>query len=145
MGRRKDIPNVVKLPDERHGPVWMDGSNNEYEEVRDAFIGALRVFFPKIDYRKPTYGTQAYEQYKDMVCIPDIKEFYGTGFMPTYHQMTPEQQEAANRLYIVIGHAIWAAYNHGQDNGRNLLLGLAKGEVSFEDYNQGVRLKREEE
>jgi len=135
MGRRKPIPNLVKFPGENSCAVFWDASKNRYEEVRDAFMAFLHLAFPMVDRAYRTPGGD------DAPLVPDIGEFYPHGFMATAHQMTPEQRAAANELYVKIGEAIRAAYKHGLDHGRDLLAGLAKGEISLSDYNQGVQTR----
>jgi hypothetical protein len=133
MPKRKPIPNLVKFPDERCGPVWQDSQGNRYEAVREAYLALLHACFPEVE--KWSYDPPKGQR---VPCMPDIKHFYPTGMMATYHQMTPVQQKAANLLYIEIGNAIRRAYKEGLDHGRDLLMGLAKGEISTTDFNDGV-------
>lgn len=137
MARKKPIANLVRIPSEGSGPIWVDGIGNGYREVRDAYLEFLRLMFPVVANREHEVPpVQRHDHH--IPCIPDIKQFYGTGIMAPYVQMTPEQQELANALYIEIGKAIRQAYNEGLRNGRNLLLGLAKGEVALSDFDQGI-------
>jgi hypothetical protein len=142
--RKEPIPNLVRIPGEGSGPVWQDGSGNGYPEVRDAFCGLLRVVFPAV----ATYSHNLPPAQRDdrgIPYIPNIKAFYPIGVLAPYVQMPPEQQAAVNALYLEVGKAISAAYNAGQDNGRNLLAGLAKGEVSISDFNVGANVTAPDE
>lgn len=144
MGHRKTpIPDLVRIPSEGSGPVWQDGSGNGYEAVRDAYCAFLRALFPVV----ATYEHKLPPAQRNtrIPHVPDIREFYPIGTLAPYVQMTPAQQEAANALYISVGKAIMAAYNAGQDNGRNLLTGLARGEVSIADFNVGAVVTGPEE
>lgn len=134
--RKKPIDNLVRLPSEGSGPVWVDGLGNGYQEIRDAYTAFLRLLFPAIalfEHELPPDQRHAIPPH-----IPDIQEFYPIGTLAPYVQMTPEQQKAANILYLEIGSAIRSAYSEGMRNGQNLLLGLAKGEISLTDFDQGV-------
>jgi hypothetical protein len=136
MPKLKPIPNLVRIPSEGSGPVWQDGIGHAYVEVRDRFMALLRLMFPSVavfEHKLPP--AQRHDYFPN---IPNIGEFYPRGILAPFVQMTPEQQEALNILYIEIGKAIREAYNNGLDHGRDLLMGLAKGEISTTDFNDGI-------
>lgn len=136
-GKRKPIPNIVQLPGENSGPVWQDALGNGYVEVRNTFMDMLRSIFPvfaKMDLELPPVQRKA----ASVRCIPDIGHHYPYGFLAPYVQMTPEQQEAVSAAYLEIGKAIKAAYDRGNENGRDLLVGLAKGEIAISDFDAGA-------
>jgi hypothetical protein len=144
MGYRKEpIPDLVRIPGEGSGPVWQDGTGNAYTAVRDAYCAFLRVLFPVVAIY--AHKLPPVQRDSSVPHIPDIRSFYPIGVLAPYVQMTPAQQEAANSLYIEIGRAVMAAYNAGQENGCNLLAGLAKGEVSISDFNVGARVTEPKE
>lgn len=135
--RRKPIENVVRIPSEGSGPVWLDGIGNGYEDVRNSFMAFLRQMFPVV----ARFESELPPVQRDTTRIPHIPEigtFYPIGTMAPYVQMTPEQQEAVNVLYTKIGESIRAAYAEGMRNGQNLLLQLAKGEVALSDFDKGI-------
>src|SRR5271154_3613559 len=117
--KRKPIENLVQIPSEGAGPIWMDTVGNGYPEVRDAFMELLRLTFPVVvnmAHKLPP----AQRGVTAVKIVPDTKEFYPIGIMAPYVQMTPEQQKAVNILYEEIGKAIRKASDAGNWNGRNL-------------------------
>jgi hypothetical protein len=145
MARRKaPIENLVQIPGENSGPVWMDAVGNGYPEVRDAFTKMLRLAFPTVaiyDHKLPPAQRGAAK----VPVIPDIKEFYPIGFMAPYVQMPPEVQAAVSSLYIEIGKAIRKACAEGNENGKNLLMGLARGTVTVSDFDASKSLRKDDE
>lgn len=140
--RKKPIENLVRIPSEGSGPVFIDGVGNGYKDVRDRFMAFLRLMFPTVavfEHKLPPCQRH-YDAEHPVHHIPNIGHFYGIGIMAPYVQMTPEQQEAVNTLYIEIGKAIRDSYNEGLRNGQNLLLALAKGEVAISDFDEGIRI-----
>lgn len=140
--RRKPIENLVRIPSEGSGPIFVDGIGNGYVEVRNSFMDFLRLMFPTIavfEHNLPPVQRH-WDAAVPVPHIPDIGHFYPIGTMAPYVQMTPEQQTAVNALYVKIGEAIRKAYAEGNRNGQNLLLGLAKGEVALSDFDAGVTI-----
>lgn len=142
--RKKPIENLVRIPSEGSGPTFQDGTGNGYYTVRDKFMAFLRLMFPTVaifEHKLPPCQRH-YDAEHPVQYIPNVGNFYPIGIMAPYVQMTPEQQEAVNNLYLEIGRAIRDAYNEGMRNGQNLLVALAKGEVSLSDFDEGIRIVR---
>lgn len=138
MGKRKPIENLVRIPSEGSGPVYLDGVGNEYRDVRDKFMAFLRQMFPVVALFESKLPPIQRDSRFSIPHVPNIGHFYPIGTMAPYVQMTPEQQESVNALYDEVGKAIRQAYSEGLRNGQNLLLQLAKGQVALSDFDQGV-------
>lgn len=64
----------------------------------------------------------------------------------TWHALvvaSPALREAIDELDKAIRHALERVYAQGKQDGRNLLLGLASGEVSIVDFEMAERTQRE--
>jgi hypothetical protein len=143
VSKRKPIENLVRLPSEGSGPVWTDTVGNAYPEVRDAFMHLLRLVFLTVTVRERELPPA--QRHVNVKNIPDVKAFYPCGIMASYVQIPPEQQEAINDLYMKIGEAICKASDEGNKNGRALLFGLARGEITVSDFDAGAVAKPKED
>jgi hypothetical protein len=131
MPKRVKSPDLCLIPGEGSGPVWGDPSGHAYTELRELFFKLLRSFSPALQ-----HDSRAGD---NVPAVPDTGTFCPHGIFPTYHVMTPEQQENANEMYIAIGLAVQAAYNRGLDYGRDILGQLARGDIKIGDFEKPHR------
>ncbi len=122
-------PNLCEVCTEGYGPEWSDPLGNRYTEVAELYLKLIRAFSPPIDHDDKIGD-------RDVPMLPDVGSFYPKGTFSTFHLMTLEQRELINDLYIAIGNAIHASYNHGLDHGQDLLSQLARAEISIGDFEK---------
>jgi hypothetical protein len=153
--RAAKLENLCYIAEEKRRPRFTDpAEKNEatfgedfkvYETLRLSYYAVLESFAPKVP--RPSKVSK----YGDAKMVPFTErgDFYPSGFSPTWHQMTPEQQKKASLLYEVISEAISTAYERGLSNGRDLLGQLARGDVSVGEFEKRKvatpRKRRDEE
>lgn len=135
MGKRRTHPpaDAVFIA-EQHAPQFRSG-DLVHEKAADAFYAVAKLMCPLL-------GSGSEDDYvrfscTHLPCIPEISVFY-----PRYgaklHQVSAAQRTALNNLFISVQEAIEAAHRQGLDQGRNLLVGLARGELTA-DQMQGLK------
>jgi hypothetical protein len=131
QGPRLDEKNLCRFPDPNSRPIFEDHLHLSYKAVAAAYFAALETFFPALD------RTRKLSRYNESIeTIPNLKDFYPCGVFHTYHALTPAQQEVATKLYVAIGDALDVAFQRGLDYGRNLLVQMAKGEITSDTFER---------
>jgi hypothetical protein len=126
MPRRKIPLNTVTIP--QWEPGFQDPGCNTHDLLRKAYFELLRTF-PQVD-DSIRYVSGSHK----LPIIPVIGFGYATGPDPSFVVMTPEQQQAASRLFMAMVGALDEAYYKGQNDGRALLAQLARGELAIGEF-----------
>jgi hypothetical protein len=124
-------PDAFWIAEENYRPVLRDSTGKTYLEASRLFYQVLELVFPAVDER--SLSTVARRQIGDIV--PDLNAFYPRGISATIRTATPEQRKAMNALYLAVAEALEAAHQSGIKRGKSLLVQLAKGTVTTQQFN----------
>jgi hypothetical protein len=109
--------------------------------VTVAYYRAVEAFCPMVAARE-VFTERARRDLHAMV--PNIGEFYPRGLYADIRTATPGQRDALDKLFIEIQRAIDSAYDAGVEQGKGLLVELAKGQLTVDQFND-YKKKPEEE
>ena len=129
--RGKPPDNLTKIAEPGYRPRFV-GPGTVYSEATDAYYALLESAFPRMDLELYRLSDR---QRSEVGLVPAIDEFYPHGTFPVLVQMTPEQRDAASRLWREISKALSASYEAGLKQGKNLLVQLAHGSITIKDFD----------
>lgn len=134
MSRKKNKlpPNCFRVPDGNYRPQFTCRGNFNFAPLSRKFYELVELTCPKID--EALYSQKARTE-RVGKNIPDTGHFYPVGVFATLRTADPAIQHCLNGLWERIQVAINSSYNEGTVRGKNLLLGLAGGEITLREMN----------
>ena len=111
--------------------MFADSGRNIHEKLSQAFFQVVDKVFPLVEHG--SLSTAAERRIFDIV--PNLREFYPRGYDAAIRTGTPEQQAAMNELWHAIQEAVETSHRAGIERGKSLLVQLAKGKITTEQFN----------
>jgi len=121
-------------------PRFISGDGTLYPKATAAYYRIIELMFPQVD--KRTLSANAERDVSPIV--PDYGTFYPRGLDAAIRIATPEQRQALNDLFKAIQEAIQLSHEAGIERGKSLLVQLAKGALTTNEFNDSV-IKGEKE
>lgn len=130
--RKSKVPdNSFRIAEKGHRLVFVDQGGNRYHRASEAYHRILELLFPAIDEKEFSFHATV----KLHTIVPSISEHYPCGIFATMHVAPKSHQEAATKLFLEIQEAIQTAYQAGAERGKDLLIQLAKGNITAKQLN----------
>ena len=137
--RGKPPDNLTKIAEPGYRPRFV-GPGTIYSEATDAYYALLEATFPRLDLKLHHLSNRQ----RDKVGLVPALGFYPSGTFPALVQMTPEQRDAASKLWRKISEALAASYGAGLKQGTSLLVQLANGSITMKDFDASLQEEKEE-
>lgn len=121
-------------------PRFVSSNGQRYPDTTAAFYRVLESVFPQVDKRTLSVNAER----SVIPIVPDYGTFYPRGMDAAIRIATPEQRKAFNELFMAILDAIESSHKAGIERGKSLLVQLASGALTTNEFNNSV-IKGEKE
>lgn len=117
--------NSFYVAEDRHRPRLPFG-----DKATESYYRLLTLLCPKVEGDPLDYGFGYGARRRELGIVPKIGDFYPRGTFATIHTGPMAHQRALGDLFNGMLIAIETAHKAGVEEGRNLLLGLARGDLT---------------
>lgn len=132
--------NSFWVAQEHFRPRFVTSNGSTYLDATAAYYRVVELMSAQVD--KRTLSANAERDVNPIV--PDYGVFYPRGMDAAIRVATPEQQKALNHLFETFRQALEVAHQAGIERGKSLLVQLASGALTTNEFNASV-IKGEKE
>jgi hypothetical protein len=117
-------------------PRFVDSSGRIHVEATKAFYSVVEAVFAGTEIDKWSLTTDGSLAIREI--LPKLDSFYPHGMNAMIYVADPKKRETLNALFHAVSDAIETAHQAGIERGKSLLVQLAKGGLTTNEFNESV-------